>query len=95
MKVFQTIIKKITYDNNFMLLECEKKKLKIFIINGNVEIDIFTNENKKVSYSYLENNDHIIVYYKKREDEYVIPHKIFINTKYILNSDSSDFEPIF
>lgn len=95
MKVFQTLIKKIIYNDKFIFLDCEKKKIKIFIINGNVEINLFTNENKKVSYLYLEENDHITVYYKKKEEEYIIPYKIFINTKYILNSDSSDFEPIF
>ena len=94
MKLYQAQIKNINYNKDFIIIDCNKKQIKIYIIDGTVNINIFTNENKKVSYTYLDENDIINIYYKKKEQDYIIPHKIIINTKYSLNSDSSDFETI-
>lgn len=93
MNFLKTKIKKITIDNKYFTLECDNINFKIKIYNGTIDIKIETTDNEHVGYNYLEENDIIKIFYKKKEN-IIIPKKIFINTKYNFNSESSDFETI-
>ena len=94
MRKLQTEIIKINFENNSLIIICKNSKLKIDIKEGNVDVKVTTTEGKNVGYAYLELNDKLTVYYLNIKDDYIIPKNIIINTKYILNSESSDSESI-
>ena len=94
MKKFYTKIENIVFNDDNVIIECEKKNLKMRIIDGSVDIKIFTNDNDEVGYTILENNDNICVFYESKENNYFIPKKIIIQTKYNLISESEDSETI-
>ena len=94
MKVLETVIKDITMNDKYLEILCTEKQIKINMIDGTVDITIKTDEDKEVGYTYLQKNDLIKILYKNEENNYIIPKKIYINTKYDFNSESSDSETI-
>ena len=85
-------INSIEINDKYLLLKCKKNNLKINIINGCVDIEIFNSENKYIGFFNLETNDIIKIKYDKFENNYLIPKIIYVNTKYNFISDASDDE---
>tara|TARA_A100001015_G_scaffold320773_1_gene448434 strand:+ start:465 stop:752 length:288 start_codon:yes stop_codon:yes gene_type:complete len=94
MEFIETKIKDLKFKENELIIECEKCKLLIKIIDGTVNINLKTTENEIVGYSYLEKNDIVKIIYKNKINNYIIPKKIIVNTKYTLNTESSDSETL-
>jgi|TARA_Y100000389_G_C17265112_1_gene415032 hypothetical protein len=94
MKILETKINDIILNQKYFILICDNKKVMIDIIDGTVDIIIKTNEDEVVGYTYLEKNDLIKIIYKKEINEIIIPKKIYVNTKYNFNSESSESETI-
>lgn len=92
MKILETKITNIILNDKYFILVCNKKKIKIDIVNGSINILINTNEGEEVGYTYLEVNDLIKIIYKKEKEDIIIPKKIYVNTKYKLLSESEDSE---
>ena len=85
-------INSIELNEKYLLLKCKKNNLKINILNGSVDIEIFNSENKYIGFFNLETNDIIKINYEKFENNYLIPKKIYVNTKYDFITDLSDDE---
>ena len=85
-------ILKIELTESDLYIKCIKNNLKIKVIDGSVDIEIFNSENKYIGFFNLELNDIIKIKYNKIENNYIIPEIIYINTKYDFNSDTSDDE---
>lgn len=94
MKILETKINDIILNKKHFILICDNKKVMIDIIDGTVDIIIKTNEDEVVGYTYLEKNDLIKIIYKKEINEIIFPKKIYVNTKYHFNSESSESETI-
>ena len=94
MELIETKIKDLKFEENELIIECENCNLLIKIIDGTVNINLKTTDNEIVGYSYLEKNDIVKIIYKNKINNYIIPKKIIVNTKYILNTESSDSETI-
>ena len=94
MEFIETKIKELKFKENELIIECEKCNLLIKIIDGTVNINLKTTENEIVGYSYLEKNDIVKIIYKNKINNYIIPKKIIVNTKYALNTESSDSETL-
>jgi hypothetical protein len=93
MNIITTKIKEIKINDKYLSLECKDITFNIKIINGTIDIIIKTTTKDLVGYTYLEENDIIKVLYKK-ENNTILPKKIYVNTKYTFNSESSDSETI-
>ena len=90
MKILQTKINKINWDKDFFYIICDDKLIiKIKIIDGTIETNIKNKEGELVSFTMLEKNDIIKVFYKKEKDNYIYPEYILTNTKYTFDSDST------
>lgn len=88
-------ILKIYNDNNWYFIELKNQKFKCPIINGTVDIVIMNYEKNEVGIKYLEIGDLIKIFsFEKSSKKYIIPIKIFINTKYVFNNDSSESEDL-
>ena len=85
-------INSIEINDKCLLLKCKKNNLKINIIDGSVDIEIYNSENKYIGFFNLETNDIIKIKYDKIENNYIIPKIIYVNTKYSFISDASDDE---
>ena len=76
-------------DNKFKITNKEEKYY-LEINNGSVDVIVKNNEGDEVGFKYLEIGDKIkIKGYKNKENKIIIK-KIYINTKYLFNSESSD-----
>lgn len=95
MKSLTTKIKDIRWDSTNLYIDCESKNLKLDIIEGSVDITIKNNNDDIVGINYLEKNDIIKVLYSKKDNGYIKPIKIYVNTKYDFNSESSDSEKLY
>jgi len=89
MEILKLKIDEIKWDKNYYYLISDKKDYKFKIIDGTVDIKIYTNENDKVGIEYLEKGDLIKLHFDKKAN---LGKKIYINTKFILNSDSEELE---
>lgn len=89
MEILKLKIDEIKWDKSYFYLISNKRDYKFKIIDGTVDIKIYTNENDKVGIDYLEKGDLIKLYYDKKAQ---LGKKIYINTKFILNSDSEELE---
>jgi len=94
MKIIKEKIKEIKWDSTNFYILCNKIKLKIDIIDGSVNIIIINNNNELVGISYLEKDDIIKILYDEKNKDYVKPIKIYVNTKYNFNSETSDSDNI-
>ena len=94
MEIIETKIKDLNFNKDNFIIECDDCNLLIKIIDGTVNINLKTSDNDEVGYSYLEKNDIIKIIYKNKINNYIIPKKIIVNTKYVLNTESSDSETI-
>ena len=94
MKIIKDKIKNINWDTSNFYILCEKTKLKIDIIDGSVDIIIINSNSELVGIFYLEQNDIIKILYEKNDEEYIKPIKIYINTKYTFDSDTSNSDNI-
>lgn len=83
------IIENISWDNNYFYINCENNKVKISIIDGEINIPIYNNINKVIYINELNVNDNITVIYKNK-DEYIYPLKIILNDKYDFHSSSEE-----
>uniref|UniRef100_A0A6C0J3B1 Uncharacterized protein n=1 Tax=viral metagenome TaxID=1070528 RepID=A0A6C0J3B1_9ZZZZ len=93
MNIITTKIQEIEMNEEYLLLKCTNINLNIKIINGTIDIIIKTTSKDVVGYTYLEKNDIIKVLYIKKNST-ILPKKIYVNTKYTFNSDSSESETI-
>ena len=91
MKFLKTKIKEISWNDEFFILQCEDKVFKFKIKDGTVDIKIFTFDKEEVGINYLEKDDIIKVELVKKNNIYT-PSQIFVNTKFVLNSDSENAE---
>lgn len=89
MEILKLKIDEIKWDKNYYYLISDKKDYKFKIIDGTVNIQIYTNENEKVGIGYLEKGDLIKLHFNTKKN---LGEKIYINTKFILNSDSEELE---
>lgn len=94
MEIIETKIKDLNFNEDSFIIQCEDCNILIKIIDGTVNINLKTSDNDEVGYSYLEKNDIIKIIYKNKINNYIIPKKIIVNTKYILNTESSESETI-
>ena len=93
MYTITTKINKINLKKKYLELICENIIFYIEINQGSMNIKIKNTDNEDVGYTYLDKNDIIKVSYEKI-NKIKIAKKIYINTKYTLNSESTDSETI-
>lgn len=79
----------MTHDDNYYYIECEKNKLRIKIIDGELNIVIKNTENNYIPFYELSVNDIINIYYNNI-NKYIEPKLIIINTKYDFYDNSDD-----
>jgi hypothetical protein len=90
MKILECKITNLILNETHFIIVCDKKKIKSDVIDGSINISIETNEGEEVGYTYLEKNDIIKIIYKIENKEYIIPKKIYTNTKYDFLSEDSE-----
>lgn len=77
-------------DNKMVLNEEEGKKYFINIKRGSVDVIIKTDEGEDVGLNYLEAGDMIKIKGIENEDNKINIKKIYIKTKYLFNTESSE-----
>jgi hypothetical protein len=94
--IYKGKIKKLYNDDRWFFIEFDDYKFKSEIKNGTVDVIVKNNEKTEVGIKYLEIGDmiKIISQQKSSKKKYIIPKKIYINTKYSFYNESSDSEEI-
>ena len=84
------IIKSFKFDNDFLKLETSDKiDYLLEIKNGSVDADIKNSNKQLVGLRYLEEGDLVKIKGIKKSDKIIIK-KIYIETKYQFDSESSE-----
>ena len=87
--IYDQIIK-ISYDKDYYYIDCENNKLRIKIIDGELNIVIKNTENNYIPFYELSINDRINIYYIKNNNNFIEPILIIINIKYDFYDNSDD-----
>ena len=77
-------------DNIMVLNEEEGKKYFLNIKRGSIDALIKTDEGEEVGLKYLELGDRVKIKGVENEDNKIIIKKIYIKTKYLFNTESSE-----
>ena len=87
-------IKDIKFDEKWFYIYFDKLKFISEIIDGSVDVLIKTYNNEEVGVKYIEKNDIITIFAEKKYNNYfknfLKPIKIYLKTKYIFLSDTSE-----
>lgn len=97
MSLKKTIIIKSFIVNNGELIITDQKNNEYYLItkDGTVNTIIRNKDKEEVGINYLEENDIIVIYgYELKSNKFIIK-KIYIETKYKFNSESSDDSDIY
>ena len=78
---------------NKFIIKTNKTIYISYINNGSVNFVLLNENNNEINIGNLEVNDIIKIYYNKNNEENII-NKIIIKNKYLLNSDSENFDDI-
>ena len=86
------IINSFIFEKNYLNINVknDNNKYILNIVNGSVDADIKTYDNINVGLKYLEEGDLIKIKGINLEKNKIIIKKIYIKTKYIFNSESSE-----
>jgi hypothetical protein len=77
-------------DNIMVLNEEEGKKYFLNVKRGSIDALIKTDEGEEVGLKYLELGDRVKIKGVENEDNKIIIKKIYIKTKYLFNTESSE-----
>lgn len=86
------IINSFIFEKNYLNINVknDNNKYILDIVNGSVDANIKTYDNVNVGLKYLEEGDLIKIKGINLEKNKIIIKKIYIKTKYIFNSESSE-----
>ena len=84
-KIIGLIIKNILIENNKFTIETNNGNFSTTITKGSIDCEILSSENKQVPLSHLEIGDLIKIKVKEN-----LINKIYVKTKYIILSESSE-----
>lgn len=86
------IINSFIFEKNYLNIDVknDNNKYILNIVNGSVDANIKTYDNVNVGLRYLEKGDLIKIKGINLEKNKIIITKIYIKTKYIFNSESSE-----
>ena len=83
-------IKELKWDEKYFYIYCYKNNLRIKIVCGELNIIIKNTENDYIPYYELNIDDIINIYYDKKNDNFIEPKNIILNTKYCFYDNSDD-----
>lgn len=92
MQKIKTKIINFNVQKNNLIINCNNCDLYIPIIDGSFDILIKNTDNDFLGIKDLEKNDIVNIKYLKKDNKFIYPIKIIVNTKYMIIDELSDNE---